>query len=127
METKGKSPDYETLSAKVNYHAIGKQIRAFRKQRRITQKSLAEKAGMSIQHLSHIECGSTKLSLPALVSLADVLEVDINIILGRNSTMAQLVLNNELADLLKNAAAEDVELCISVCRALVAARCRQRG
>ncbi|MBR0033071.1 MAG: helix-turn-helix transcriptional regulator [Treponema sp.] len=41
----------------------------------LSQEELAEKVGISTTHMSHIETGSTKLSLPVLVELAKSLNV----------------------------------------------------
>lgn len=59
----------------MDYYKIGQNIRKFRKAYNFSQEELAEKVGISTTHLSHIETGNTKLSLPVLVSLADVLQV----------------------------------------------------
>lgn len=59
----------------MDYYQIGQRIRKVRKARGLSQEALAEKVGISVTHMSHIETGNTKLSLPVLVSLADVLEV----------------------------------------------------
>ena len=116
----------EKSPVRLDYPAIGVQIRSYRKKQKMTQKTLAEKSGISVQHLSHIECGSTKLSLPALVGLAEALSVDINTLLNRNSSLARLVLDNELAAILRDASADDMELCTNVCQTLLATRNKQR-
>ena len=59
----------------LDYEEIGKRIRALRKQKNLSQEQLAEKVWISTTHMSHIETGSTKLSLPVLVDLANALEV----------------------------------------------------
>lgn len=59
----------------MDYYAIGQRVRKIRKARSLSQEELAEKIGISVTHMSHIETGNTKLSLPVLVSLACVLEV----------------------------------------------------
>jgi len=59
----------------LNYYEIGQRIRKFRKAHQLSQEYLAEKAGISTTHMSHIETGNTKLSLPVLVSLAACLDV----------------------------------------------------
>lgn len=66
----------------MDYYAIGQQIRRYRKLRGYSQEQLAEKIDISTTHMSHIETGSTKLSLPVLVSLATVLEVRTDDLLG---------------------------------------------
>ena len=59
----------------MNYKEIGQRIRKYRKQMNLSQEELAEKIGISTTHMSHIETGSTKLSLPVLVELAENLKV----------------------------------------------------
>ena len=59
----------------MDYYKIGQRIRKIRKAHGLSQENLAEQVGISCTHMSHIETGNTKLSLPVLVSLANVLEV----------------------------------------------------
>ncbi|MFQ9609863.1 MAG: helix-turn-helix domain-containing protein [Lachnospira sp.] len=47
----------------------------FRKDCGLSQKQLAEKVGISTTHLSHIETGNTKLSLPVFVDITEALSV----------------------------------------------------
>lgn len=54
----------------IDYKAIGMRIRAKRKQKKMTQESLAEAANLAPIHISNIETGSTKLSLPAILQIA---------------------------------------------------------
>ncbi|WP_108861051.1 XRE family transcriptional regulator [Ruegeria sp. Alg231-54] len=55
--------------------AIGREVRAFRKQQEITVAELAQLTGLSIGMLSKIENGNTSPSLTTLQSLADALSV----------------------------------------------------
>lgn len=59
----------------LDYKSIGKRIREERKRQHLSQEQLAEKADLSPVHLSHIETANTKLSLPALINIANVLGV----------------------------------------------------
>lgn len=59
----------------VDYTAIGKRVKQLRKERNLSQQQLAEKIGVSIPHMSNIETGSTKFSLPVLIRLANALGV----------------------------------------------------
>ncbi len=59
----------------MDYYAIGQRIRKIRKARELSQEQLSEMVGISVTHMSHIETGNTKLSLPVLVDLANALEV----------------------------------------------------
>lgn len=60
----------------LDYKKIGKRIRKYRKAAGLSQEDLAEKVWISVTHMSHIETGSTKLSLPVLVDIAAALNVD---------------------------------------------------
>ena len=60
----------------MNYEEIGKRVRKYRKLKNLSQEQLAEKIDISTTHMSHIETGSTKLSLQVLVDVAKVLEVN---------------------------------------------------
>ena len=55
--------------------AIGREVRAFRKQKDITVAELASMTGLSIGMLSKIENGNTSPSLSTLQTLADALSV----------------------------------------------------
>lgn len=65
----------------MDYFKIGQSIRKFRKARGLSQEELAEMVGISTTHMSHIETGNTKLSLPVLVKLAEALDVQTDSIL----------------------------------------------
>lgn len=58
----------------MDYYAIGQRIRKFRRANGLSQEVLAERVDISVTHMSHIETGTTKLSLPVLVALAAALE-----------------------------------------------------
>ena len=59
----------------MDYYEIGQRIRKCRRDRNLTQEELAEKVDISTTHMSHIETGNTKLSLPVFVGIARALEV----------------------------------------------------
>lgn len=59
----------------MDYYAIGQRIRKFRKALGLSQDALAEKVNISVTHMSHIETGNTKLSLPVFYDIATALNV----------------------------------------------------
>ena len=59
----------------IDYKFLGSRIRAVRLEKKITQEKLAEAAGVGVTHISHIETGNTKLSLPVFVDIAEALSV----------------------------------------------------
>lgn len=62
----------------MDYEKLGKRIRYARMRNGLTQAELAEALGYSIQHISHVENGVTKMSVDFIVSLAKVLEVSLD-------------------------------------------------
>lgn len=65
----------------------------------LSQEELAEKIGISTTHMSHIETGSTKLSLPVLVELAENLKVKTDYLLFSQPKVD----NSEIIKLLQQA------------------------
>lgn len=65
----------------MDYVAMGARIRAYRKQRGMTQASLAESVGISTSFIGHIERGTRITSLETLVSLSNVLDISIDTII----------------------------------------------
>jgi transcriptional regulator with XRE-family HTH domain len=65
----------------VDYTMIGRRIKDARKDKKVTQEQLAERSGLSTNHISHIEIGSSPLSLKALLSICDALSITADSIL----------------------------------------------
>lgn len=63
--------------------AIGREVRAFRKERGITVSELSVSTGLSIGMLSKIENGNTSPSLTTLQTLANVLNVPLTAFFNR--------------------------------------------
>lgn len=59
----------------MKYFEIGQRIRRYRKACGLSQEALAGRVGISVTHMSHIETGNTKLSLPVLARIAEELSV----------------------------------------------------
>jgi transcriptional regulator with XRE-family HTH domain len=69
------------------YLQIGQKVKGLREQRGLTQERLAEMADLSPTYISHIERGTKRASLNALVRLAVALEVTVDQLLcGVNPT-----------------------------------------
>ena len=79
---------------------IGQRIRKFRKANSFSQEELAEKVGISTTHMSHIETGTTKLSLPVIIDIANALDTTVDYLLGANVQSSAPILKQEIADLL---------------------------
>lgn len=105
----------------LDYMEIGRNIRSCRREKGLKQKDLAEMVRVSDQHMSHIENGSTQLSLPTLIAVANALEIDCNTLLGQNLGKAQrVILRQELAEILDRVGGDEkkLRLRVNLCRLL---------
>ncbi len=103
----------------VNYREIGRNIRKYRRAKRLKQRELAQRINVSEQHVSHIENAHTQLSLPTLLAIADALEVDCNTLLGKAQGRAERsAFAQEVLDILDEVAEDEgrVRLCLKLCR-----------
>ncbi len=87
----------------MDYYEIGQRIRKFRKAQGYSQEQLAEQVGISTTHMSHIETGNTKLSLPVLVDISNAL----------HTTTDELLFNN--ADNQKQIAIKEIQKVLDSC------------
>ena len=66
----------------MDYKLLGQRIRAARLAMGLSQEQLAEIVGLTSQHISHTEVASTKISLPALVKIANALHTSVDRLLS---------------------------------------------
>lgn len=95
---------------KLDYQAIGRQIRRLRKKHGWTQQRLAELAGQEPSNISHIERGATKLGLPTLVSIANALGVTADNLLYESLEKSRPFFEQEIADMLLDCSDEEIRL-----------------
>ena len=60
---------------------MGDRIKEIRKKRRLTQERLAEKVGVSLEHISEIERGLSTPSMPLFIRLLEVLDASADYLL----------------------------------------------
>lgn len=83
----------------MDYVKLGIQVKNARTKQGITQAQLAEMTGYSVQHISHVETGNTKLSVELLVELANALNVSLDQLLKdslKNRKQGSIVLEIEV-------------------------------
>ena len=101
----GMALDFKELEAiermgNIDYSAIGRRVRKYRKEMGYTQDNLAELVHISTTHMSHIETGSTKLSLEVFAALANALHVGADALLHDMEGNRTLV-EREISGILK--------------------------
>lgn len=101
----------------MDYYQIGQRIRKYRKAYGLSQEALAERVGISVPHMSHIETGNTKLSLPVLVALAQALEVRTDDLLFDGPRKERSALYAEIESELSNCTVQELEIIREILRA----------
>lgn len=102
----------------MNYYEIGQRIRKFRKAYNLSQEQLAEKVGISTTHMSHIETGNTKLSLPVFVDIAKVLSVRTDELLYDNPHMNKSIMTDEIIELIDSCSLHDMYIITDVIKSM---------
>ena len=99
----------------MNYYKIGQKIRKIRKAHGLSQEEFAEKVNISTTHMSHIETGNTKLSLPVFVDIAAALELRTDDLLDNPATTSTSL--DEIAAVLERCTAQEAKVIADVVKA----------
>lgn len=83
-----------------DYKSIGKRIKIARIRADLTQETLAEIVNLSPSHMSNIETGTTKVSLSALVDIANALSVSLDDLLCDNVIHTKIQFEADIQQLL---------------------------
>ena len=100
----------------MDYYKLGQRIRKFRKLNNLSQEQLAEKVNISTTHMSHIETGNTKLSLPVFVDIAEVLCVTADELLN-NGKLKRKDSINQILSILNNCSDKEIEIITDIVKA----------
>lgn len=96
----------------VDYKAIGKRIRKIREEKGLSQDKLRIEVNISKTHMSHIETGSTKLSLPTIVEIANALGTTVDPLLSDSLNFAAPVLKKEIEEILSDCTVYELRVMI---------------
>ena len=102
----------------MNYYEIGQRIRKFRKAYNLSQEQLAEMVGISTTHMSHIETGNTKLSLPVFIHIRDALSVQTDALLHDYPSGSRTKMKQEISDMLDSCSPQDMHILLDVIKTL---------
>ena len=102
----------------LNYKAIGKRIKIARIKADLTQERLAEAVEISPTHLSNIETGTTRVSLTAIVNLANALSVTVDDLLCDSVIQAKPQFEKDIAALLEDCDEYEIRMVRDMAQAL---------
>ena len=102
----------------MNYYEIGQRIRKYRKACNLSQEQLAEAVGISSTHMSHIETGNTKLSLPVLVDIANILSVQTDAIIYDKQPLNKSTLVQELSNIVNSCSENQLHIIVDILQSL---------
>ncbi|MCC0672263.1 MULTISPECIES: helix-turn-helix domain-containing protein [unclassified Clostridioides] len=86
----------------MDYKALGKRIKIARIKKGITQESIANEIDITPSHLSNVETGKTKVSLPTLIDIANALSINIDALLCDNILNSKIVFEGEAKELFED-------------------------
>ena len=101
----------------IDYKAIGRRVRLARTEKNMTQDNVAEAIDISAPHMSNIETGSTKLSLPTLIAIANALSVSADALLCDNVVRSKALFEKELEKLLADCDDYEIRILADVLKA----------
>ena len=86
----------------LDYKAIGKRVKIARIKADLKQEQLAERTSLSPTHISNVETGTTKVSLAAIISIANALGVTSDDLLCDSVIHAKVQFERDIAELLED-------------------------
>lgn len=102
----------------MDYTGLGNRIRTYRKKLKMSQQTLGERTDYSVQHISHIENGTTKLSVECLFNIANALNISLDELVCGYVNSASPVLDKELSDLLSDCTPQEKEILLETLKTL---------
>jgi transcriptional regulator with XRE-family HTH domain len=86
-------------TVEIDYKAIGQRIKIARIKKGVTQEAVADLIDITPAHMSNVETGKTKVSLPTLIAIANALSVSVDTLLCDNVIASKIVFEKEAKDI----------------------------
>ena len=100
------------------YKAIGNRIREARTKAGMSQATLAEKVGISLPHMSNIECGKKKVSAVVIIRIAETLNMSTDALLRPNVPEVRAMYSSELAETLRDCTPAEADSILKIVKQL---------
>ena len=102
-----------------DYKAIGKRVQKRRTAKKISQAELAKKISVTSPHISNIERGKTKVSLPTLMEIARALNTTLDDLVCDSLPEAKDVILGDFSDTLRSCSNQELGIISEVTKALL--------
>ena len=102
----------------MDYKLLGQRIRAARLSSGLSQEQLAELVGLTSQHISHTEVASTKISLPALVKIANALHTSVDKLLYDSVQDSKAYLTADVQKIFADCSSDEVYVMLEAASAV---------
>lgn len=101
---------------KLDYIKIGQRIREARCKLGLQQAEVAYRAGLTTSHMSHVETGQTKVALPTIVRIANVLSVSVDELLVDSMEQVKPIYDKWIANELEDCDAVELQAFLEIIR-----------
>lgn len=101
----------------LDFKAIGKRIKIARIRTNLTQETVADKIGVTPQHVSNIETGNSSVSLTTLVAIANLLNVSVDELLCDTVLKSKPVFVKEADEIFSDCNEYEVRVLVDVLKA----------
>lgn len=98
----------------LDFKAIGKRIKIARIKKNFTQEAVADRIGITPQHVSNIETGNSSVSLPTLVAIANMLSVSVDELLCDTVLVSKVVFEKEAKEIFSDCNEYEVRVLVDV-------------
>ena len=101
-------------TVEIDYKAIGQRIKIARIKKGITQEAVADLIDITPAHMSNVETGKTKVSLPTLIEIANALSVSLDTLLCDNIIASKTIFEGEAKELFKDCDEYEIRLLVDL-------------
>ena len=104
----------ESNTVEIDYKAIGQRIKIARIKKGITQEAVADLIDITPAHMSNVETGKTKDSLPTLIEIANALSVSVDTLLSDNVLASKIIFEGEAKELFKDCDEYEIRFLVDI-------------
>ncbi len=102
----------------LNYLIVGQKIRDFRKLKRLSQETLAEKVDKSVAYISYIEGGYKCMSVETLVDIVNALGITADVLLSECLEYNFDINAGELKEIIEDCSPYERKIILDTARAI---------